>query len=82
MSAEQHRAYSPSSLGFAFLTVSDTRTAADDTGGALNQATVELWRAGEPPVRLATGTSDGNGRVVLVMPNPTVNKSFSTLASP
>lgn len=35
MSAEEHRTYSPSNLGFAFLTVSDTRSAADDTGGAL-----------------------------------------------
>lgn len=46
----------------------------DDTGGALNQATVELWRVAEPPVRLATSTSNADGRVVLVMPNPTVNK--------
>jgi molybdenum cofactor biosynthesis protein B len=35
MSAEQHRGYAPRTLGFAFLTVSDTRTEADDTGGAL-----------------------------------------------
>jgi len=35
MSAEQHRGYAPRILGFAFLTVSDTRTEADDTGGAL-----------------------------------------------
>lgn len=35
MSAEQHREYAPATLGFALLTVSDTRTASDDTGGAL-----------------------------------------------
>ncbi len=35
MSVEQHRAYALSALGFAFLTVSDTRSEADDTGGAL-----------------------------------------------
>jgi molybdenum cofactor biosynthesis protein B len=35
MSVEQHRSYSIETLGFAFLTVSDTRTAIDDTGGAL-----------------------------------------------
>ncbi|HEX4951868.1 MAG TPA: MogA/MoaB family molybdenum cofactor biosynthesis protein [Thermoanaerobaculia bacterium] len=31
---EEHRAYSPSSLGFAVVTVSDSRTEATDTGGA------------------------------------------------
>lgn len=33
MSAEQHRAFAPTTLGFAAVTVSDSRTAADDTGG-------------------------------------------------
>jgi molybdenum cofactor biosynthesis protein B len=33
MSIEQHRASAPSSLGFAVVTVSDTRTAGEDTSG-------------------------------------------------
>jgi molybdopterin adenylyltransferase len=32
MSVEQHRSYAPTTLGFAAVTVSDTRTEADDTG--------------------------------------------------
>jgi len=35
VSVQQHRAYALETLGFAFLTVSDTRGEADDTGGAL-----------------------------------------------
>jgi len=34
MSAEEHRRAAPTSLGFAVLTVSDSRTASEDTGGA------------------------------------------------
>jgi molybdenum cofactor biosynthesis protein B len=34
----QHRAYAPSSLGCSVLTVSDTRTAADDSSGDLIQS--------------------------------------------
>ncbi len=33
MSAEEHRAYAPSGLGFALITVSDSRTAETDTSG-------------------------------------------------
>ena len=33
--AEQHRTYAPGHLGFAVLTASDSRTAADDLGGDL-----------------------------------------------
>src|SRR3954452_15043417 len=33
MSAEQHRRFSPAVLGFAVLTVSDSRSPEDDTGG-------------------------------------------------
>ena len=33
MSAEQHRRFSPTVLGFAVLTVSDSRSPEDDTGG-------------------------------------------------
>jgi molybdopterin adenylyltransferase len=33
MSAEQHRSYAPSTLGFGVITVSDSRTAGDDTSG-------------------------------------------------
>ena len=33
MSAEQHRQYAPSILGFAVITVSDSRSAGDDTSG-------------------------------------------------
>lgn len=33
MSVEQHRAFGPAALGFAVVTVSDSRTAADDTSG-------------------------------------------------
>ncbi|MES1244214.1 MAG: MogA/MoaB family molybdenum cofactor biosynthesis protein [Acidobacteriota bacterium] len=33
MSVEQHRRAAPAVLGFAFVTVSDTRTAEDDTSG-------------------------------------------------
>jgi molybdenum cofactor biosynthesis protein B len=33
MSAEQHRRAAPAILGFAFLTISDTRAAADDVSG-------------------------------------------------
>jgi molybdenum cofactor biosynthesis protein B len=40
----QHRAYAPQSLGFAALTISDTRTAADDGGGRAIREAVE--RAG------------------------------------
>ena len=34
MSAEQHRQYSPSNLGFALITVSDSRTTGDDASGS------------------------------------------------
>ncbi|HEY0783528.1 MAG TPA: MogA/MoaB family molybdenum cofactor biosynthesis protein [Thermoanaerobaculia bacterium] len=37
----EHRSYSPTSLGFGLLTVSDSRTAADDTGGRTLRELVE-----------------------------------------
>jgi molybdenum cofactor biosynthesis protein B len=60
MSAEQHRTYSPGSLGFAFLTVSDTRTAADDTGGSLLR---ELALAAGHRVAAAARVPDDAGEI-------------------
>lgn len=40
-SVEEHRSYAPERLGFAALTVSDSRTAADDGSGATVERLVE-----------------------------------------